>query len=282
MKLLLFTLALTATVTIVSARSPITGIVADIFHEHGILSGGYLELAKEWSAYKAEHGKVYSNGLENYGRMMMYKKNKEMIAEHNRLAHQGHHSYFLKMNHFGDFTHMEFLATMNGFDMSLGKMNKTLESAATFIAPEGFDAPTEVDWRKKGAVTEVKDQGNCGSCWAFSTTGSLEGQHFRKTGKLVSLSEQQLVDCSNDLEYQESGCDGGSMGNAFIYIKENHGLDTEESYPYNGKDGICKFKKSSVGATDTGFVVVPMSEDALAMAIAAHGPGTQSKEILWL
>ena len=273
MKLLLFALAMMAVITaatalsIADAKTPRGNII------HHLLQNEFIA-AMEWNAFKAAHGKVFSGSpiVEKF-RMKIYMQNKAMIAEHNRLAHLGHHSYFLKMNHFGDLLHNEFVTIMNGFQMDLRKNNTPHDSGATFIAPEGFEAPTEVDWRTKGAVTEVKDQGRCASCWAFSTTGSLEGQHFRKTGKLVSLSEQNLVDCSNDLEYQNLGCGGGHMGNAFMYIRDNHGLDTESSYPYTGHDDICHFKRSSVGATDKGFVELPAGDEkALAVAVAAHGP----------
>ena len=105
-----------------------------------------------------------------------------------------------------------------------------------------------LDWRTQGYVTPVKDQGECGSCWAFSTTGSLEGQTFAKRKTLTSLSEQNLVDCSTG--FGNNGCNGGLMNNAFEYIKQNNGIDTEDSYPYQGTDEKCRFKAEDVGATD--------------------------------
>jgi len=129
-----------------------------------------------------------------------------------------------------------------------------------------------VDWREKGYVTPVKNQERCGSCWAFSTTGSLEGQHFKKTQKLVSLSEQNLIDCSK--KEGNKGCQGGLMDNAFKYIIKNKGIDTEQSYPYTGQNGFrCKFNEANVGATVSSFVDVKRgSESALAQAIAEIGP----------
>ena len=128
-----------------------------------------------------------------------------------------------------------------------------------------------LDWREQGYVTPVKDQGQCGSCWAFSTTGSLEGQHFKATSKLVSLSEQNLVDCST--AQGNMGCNGGLMDQAFEYIKDNAGIDTEDSYPYEAVDNQCRFKKESVGATDTGFTdITSKDESALQQAVATVGP----------
>lgn len=131
--------------------------------------------------------------------------------------------------------------------------------------------PTSVDWREKGAVTEVKNQGQCGSCWAFSSTGNMEGLHFLKTGKLVSLSEEELVECASD-----DGCNGGLMDDAFAWVQQNGGITTEEDYPYTsetGTSGDCRQGKlQDVAATVRSFVDIPEDEDQIAAWVAEHGP----------
>jgi len=145
----------------------------------------------------------------------------------------------------------------------------------------GAAAPTSVDWRTKGLVTDVKNQGSCGSCWAFSTVVSLEGQNAKKTGKLVSLSEQNLVDCvkneklANQTDTCCDGCKGGLMDFAFQYMIDHQSgtIDTEASYGYKGVDRKCAYSKANAGATITKYVDIPAGdEDALLDAVANVGP----------
>ncbi|KAK3538175.1 hypothetical protein QTP70_032565 [Hemibagrus guttatus] len=225
----------------------------------------------EFHSWKLKFGKSYKSVEEEARRKMTWLENRKLVLVHNMLADQGIKSYRLGMTYFADMDNQEYRQSV--FKGCLGAFNKTKKhSAATFLRQAGGAVlPDTVDWRDKGYVTEVKDQKACGSCWAFSATGSLEGQTFRKTGKLVSLSEQQLVDCS--WEYGNMGCGGGLMDQAFEYIKDNKGIDTEDSYPYEATDGDCRFKPASVGATCTGYVdITSEDENALQEAVATIGP----------
>jgi len=134
------------------------------------------------------------------------------------------------VNQFTDMTSEEFSAFVGQFPP------EAHSTAIPFIRNPNFVAPASVDWISAGAVTAVKDQGQCGSCWAFSTIGAIEGWNFLKNGKLVSLSEQQLVDCSKDVCY---GCQGGWPYKALEYAEKN-GVCAEGDYPYTARDGQCK------------------------------------------
>ncbi|XP_033725078.1 cathepsin L1-like [Pecten maximus] len=221
-------------------------------------------LDEEWTIFKKTYSKQYEEH-EELMRRIIWEDNARFVQKHNLEASNGQHTFTTGMNEFGDMTNREFVSMMNGYIM------RNTTSSLIFDVSDESVADDSVDWREKGYVTGVKNQEQCGSCWAFSTTGSLEGQHFKKDGKLVSLSEQDLVDCSK--KEGNKGCKGGLMDNGFRYIKENNGIDTEESYPYRGKDGKCKFEASNVGATDTGFVdVKSKSVSALQQAVSTIGP----------
>jgi len=169
-------------------------------------------------------------------------------------------------------THEEFRAQMGGcFKRSLKDRSDAAPRGSTFIIQSNVVIPKDVDWRRNGSVTRVRNQGQCGSCWAFSAVGALEGQHFRKTKNLTELSEQNLVDCS--WSYGNEGCGGGDMDSAFNYVFKTKGIDTEASYPYEARDGRCRFNKTNIGANDTGYTDIPEGdESALVAALATIGP----------
>nr|AEK01110.1 cathepsin L [Cristaria plicata]AFO67888.1 cathepsin L [Cristaria plicata] len=219
-----------------------------------------------WQEFVRTHNKTYSAHEELF-RYAVWKENVLAINRHNSKADQGVHTYWLSMNEYGDLTNEEYFRLRTGFIMN-GNIER---SGSIFKYTNLSEYPRQVDWRRKGYVTRVKDQGGCGSCYAFSATGALEGQHFRKTGKLVSLSEQNIVDCS--FKEGNKGCKGGLMDKSFTYIKNNNGIDKEEAYPYEARDGPCRFRRSEVGATDRGYVDLPENDEtALRHAVATIGP----------
>ncbi|CAN4084189.1 unnamed protein product [Withania somnifera] len=217
-------------------------------------------MVQKHEKWMAHFGRVYKDDAEKAKRFNIFKDNVDYIESVNKA---GIRPYKLSINAFADLTNEEFRATHNGYKMSSHRESSKIIS----FRYENVTAPATMDWRKKGAVTGVKDQGQCGCCWAFSAVAATEGINKINTGKLISLSEQELVDCDTS---SDMGCEGGLMDDAFKFIIKNHGLTTESNYPYEGTDGTCKTgKESNHAAKITGYEDVPAnSESALLNAVA--------------
>lgn len=190
-------------------------------------------------------------------RFEIFKTNMALIDAHNGEEHD----WKMAMNEFGDLTTEEFNAKYLGY---AGKPTSTTTAAS--VAP---DNTTSLDWVTKGAVTAVKNQGQCGSCWSFSSTGAIEGAHFISTGKLVSLSEQELMDCS--IAEGNKGCQGGLMEDAFKWVIKNGGIGSEKSYPYTTANGD-KCKKVPNVATISGYNEVKEGDETALQAALNGGP----------
>lgn len=223
-------------------------------------------LEEAWERWKSLYAKEYPGEAELI-RREVWENNLRRIEQHNWEESQGQHTFRLGMNHYGDLMDEEFNQLLNGFAPVQHE-----EPALTFQASAAQKTPAEVDWRMRGYVTPVKNQGHCGSCWAFSATGALEGLVFNWTGKLAVLSEQNLIDCSRKLG--NNGCQGGYMTRAFQYVHDNGGMNSEHIYPYQATDtSSCRYNPADRAANcSTVWLVAQGSEAALEQAVATVGP----------
>ncbi|XP_064467521.1 procathepsin L-like [Ornithodoros turicata] len=230
------------------------------------------DVAYEWEHFKAVYGKRYEPE-EDAQRKALWEANVEIIRQHNEEYAMGLHTYTLGINRFSDLAPEEHESFLGCYYQPL----QTDANARIHVRNPEDVLPEEVDWRKEGYVTAVKDQGTCSSCWAFSSTGAMEGQHFRRTGNLVALSEQNLVDCM----YGGEGCTGGDFVDAFDYVRGNGGIDTEASYPYEAVNATCRYDAENIGATVKGSVEIKAgSEEDLLHAVATVGPVSVAMEVL--
>ncbi|XP_008322035.1 cathepsin S, ortholog2, tandem duplicate 1 [Cynoglossus semilaevis] len=220
-----------------------------------------------WELWKKTHGKTYENQAENMRRRELWEKNLALITMHNLEASMGIHTYELGMNHMGDLTEEEI-------QQSFGTLTPPADikrEPLSFLGTSGANAPDSIDWREKGCVTSVKMQGSCGSCWAFSSAGALEGQLAKITGKLIDLSPQNLVDCSS--KYGNKGCNGGFMSQAFQYVIDNQGIDSEAGYPYRGQEQPCRYNPTYRAANCSQYKFLPEGdENTLKQALGTIGP----------
>jgi len=235
-----------------------------------IFAANYEELL--FSKFMRDYNKQYNSEAETAHRMSVYFQNLKKIAKLN----SDYKGVTFKANKFGDLTSEEFKK------MYLTKQpivrDSSLPIASEYTSEVINALPTSFDWRPKGAVTPVKDQGQCGSCWAFSATGNMEGQWFLAGHNLTGLSEQNLVDCDHECTNYDGqsscdqGCDGGLQPNAYEYVIKSGGIDTENSYPYQGMDNTCNFQPSTIGAKISNFTMVSSDENQMAAYLIKNGP----------
>uniref|UniRef100_A0A146LZX5 Digestive cysteine proteinase 2 n=2 Tax=Lygus hesperus TaxID=30085 RepID=A0A146LZX5_LYGHE len=234
--------------------------VKEIVHQHD----HHINLA--WSEFLFAHDRKFNDSSEHTTRKNIFSQNHRLVNSHNR----ANHGYKLALNHLADRTDEELKA--------LRGRKPTLEYNGGSVFPYSEDElktvslPINFDWRISGAVNPVKNQASCGSCWSFGTTGTLEGAYFLKTGKLISLSEQALMDCS--WGFGNNGCDGGNDYTSYQWIMKHGGIPLEEEYgPYEAMDGFCHTDEVKLVSPITGWVnVTTHNERALKMAIFKHGP----------
>jgi len=220
------------------------------------------EYLQEWRAFTDKYEKTYNHD-EAYYRYKIFKSHVDYVDKFNsELAHK--RTFSVGINKFSDLTNEEFRKFFLGTNVDAKNYVKT---GLPFVPKVNFKAlPQSWNWTAMGAVTPIKNQGQCGSCWSFSTTGSTEGCHQIAMKTLIGLSEQNLVDCSQS-EGNE-GCEGGLMDDAFKYIIANKGIDTENSYPYTAEDGTCHYSASNCGTTITSYTdVAEGSEPDLQVAV---------------
>ena len=213
---------------------------------------------KQFSNFQERFSKRYETFEETESRFNIFRSNLRNIILHN-LDHT--QNFTMGINQFTDLTPQEFKDQyVGGLRAEVGSYGcKSFSSSAS-------GAPSSIDWRQKGAVTSVKDQGQCGSCWTFSATGAVEGAWAIAKGQLVDLAEQELVDCATGISYGSHGCNGGQMEGAFKFIIEN-GQCALSAYPYTAKDGSCQ-KCSAVAHISSCSDVKPNDQISLKAAVA--------------
>jgi len=216
--------------------------------------------------FAASVGRIYASAEERQRRFEVFAENLAHIAKMQSLDAG---AVYTHTSPFADWTVEEFSAR-NSLKAHLFDANGAVEQDEPHNASS---LPAAFDWREKGAVNPVKNQGSCGSCWAFSTVGNIEGVNFVQTKKLLSLSEQELVDCDKTGSQGDQGCQGGLPSNAFKFlISTKTGLDSEATYPYAGSDDMCAVKKADELVFITSWKQIASDEDQMAAALMQYGP----------
>jgi len=256
------------------------GAKAKQFTSFGVQVGEALHklvvgVEERFNEFVARHNKTYSSKEERQARLATFAANYEYLY-HVQRNEEGTAEYSY-LSPFSDMSPEEF-SMRNGYKHSGSRVADSLVELL-----DVKDLPDSFDWRSKGAVNPVKNQAQCGSCWAFATVANIEGAGFVETGKLVSLSEQELVDCDKDTG--DEGCQGGLPSNAYKdMIKDHLGLELESAYPYKARDGTCQKDSSKEVAFISAWQQISTDEDQIAAALVKYGPlaiGINANPMQW-
>ncbi|KAI3833150.1 hypothetical protein MKW92_031547 [Papaver armeniacum] len=254
---------------------PNQAIVLEVTDEDVQSEKNLLTLYSKWLSIHRPNGYNDQKNNLNLQQENIVMKRYGIFKDNVRFIHRSNKgnstTFTLGLNKFADLSTEEFQAAFTGLHHKLiGEKKRTGMKQRVVHRNKSVPLPTSVDWREMGAVTGVKEQGPCGSCWAFSTVASVEGINKIRSGKLISLSEQELVDCDKKVD---AGCGGGLMNYAFQFIVENGGISSEADYPYTASDNDCDFKvKNSPVVAIDGFEDVLANSDADLMKAVASQP----------
>ncbi|EAR96137.1 papain family cysteine protease (macronuclear) [Tetrahymena thermophila SB210] len=233
-----------------------------------------LEALTNYNQWRISNPRVFLNEAQKQYRQTVFLENFQKIKEHNANTAN---TYQQGLNQFSDMTQEEFVNKIlmsnsqanSSQPLSSSSSSSTQQSSSsnTSLTTSSSTVAASVDWRTKGAVSPVKNQGDCGACWAFSATGSMESFHYIKSHVLSSFSEQQLVDCVVQANgYYSHGCNGGSFYQALLYASKI-GMESESSYPYTGVWGTCKVSSTNNGYKPISFVQIGQNTQALQAAL---------------
>ncbi|CAL9073970.1 unnamed protein product [Musa acuminata var. zebrina] len=240
--------------------------------KHGVrgLERSDEEVRRMYDAWMAAHGRAYNALGERERRFEVFKDNLRFVDAHNAAAGAGVHGFRLGLNRFADLTNEEYRAVYLGTRANRATARRVRVASDRYRYNASEELSEFVDWREQGAVAAIKDQGSCGYCWAFSTIAAVEGINKIMTGNLITLSEQELVDCDN--AYNQ-GCNGGLMDYAFEFIIDNGGIDTDSDYPYKARDGTCdQLRKNTKVVVIDGYEDVPENDEQALRNSVANQP----------
>ncbi|MQM02135.1 hypothetical protein Taro_034899, partial [Colocasia esculenta] len=241
-------------------------------------SGGLMRTEEEeikwlFEEWQVKHEKSYQDLEEKQKRFEIFRNNLQFIDEHNRP--ENNHSFTVGLNDFADLSHEEYRSMFLSPQLNMSRLFPDLPMSDLYLPTDQIEPPASVDWRRLGAVGPVKYQDHCASCWAFAAVATVEGINAIVTGNLISLSEQELVDC----EDQGYHCKGGRISDAYEYIQRNMGIDTEANYPYTAQQGVCKAdrlydKLKDQVVTIDGYAYAPRNDEwALSWLVSSQPVG---------